>query len=81
MELKILGKKLITEPIKSTITQGETGADTFKIALSRHYDGKDLANYSFKMRGIFSDETLAEQVLVAAVDGEKITLKWCVTSD
>lgn len=81
MELKVIGKRLVTEPIMHALTQGEAKVDTFEITLPKMYNVIDLSAFSFKMRGASAKDTIAEQVLVTSVVGDNIILKWTVTSD
>ena len=81
MELQVIGKTLITEPIKNVLTQGEANVDTFKITLPKMYGANDLSTFSFKMRGASTKETIAEQVLVKSVLGDSIVLLWTITRD
>lgn len=81
MELKVIGKRLFTERIDKTITEGEYNADVIGITLDRYHDGTDLSGYSFRMTAYTEDgEAMAEQLLSKDPAGEKtIRLVWTVT--
>ena len=80
MELKVIGKRLFTERIDKTITEGEYNADVIGITLDRYHDGADLSEYSFRITAYSEDgEAMAEQVLSKDPAGEKsIRLVWTV---
>lgn len=81
MELKVIGKRLFTERIDKTITEGEYNADVIGITLDRYHDGADLSEYSFRITAYSEDgEAMAEQVLSKDPAKEKsIRLVWTVT--
>ena len=81
MELKVIGKRLFTERIDKTITEGEYNADVIGITLGRFHDGADLSEYSFRITAYSEDgEAMAEQVLSKDPVSEKsIRLVWTVT--
>lgn len=81
MELKVIGKRLFTERIDKTITEGEYNADVIGITLDRYHDGADLSEYSFRITAYSEDgETMAEQVLSKDPAGERsIRLVWTVS--
>ena len=81
MELKIVGKKIITEPIKENFVQGEANVDTYSIVIPRIYGDIDLSLFSFKMRAKSSKDTIAEEVLKTVVNSDSITLFWKVTGE
>lgn len=83
MELKVIGKRLFTERIDKTITEGEYNADVIGITLDRYHDGADLSEYSFRITAYSEDgEAMAEQVLSKDPADEKyIRLVWTVTPD
>lgn len=83
MELKVIGKRLFTERIDKTITEGEYNADVIGITLDRYHDGTDLSEYSFRITAYSEDgEAMAEQVLSKDPGSEKsIRLVWTVTPD
>lgn len=80
MELKVIGKRLFTERIDKTITEGEYNADVIGITLDRYHDGADLSEYSFRMTAYSENgEAMAEQVLAKDPAGEKsMRLVWNV---
>ena len=80
MELKVIGKRLFTERIDKTITEGEYNADVIGITLDRFHDGADLSEYSFRITAYSEDgEAMAEQVLSKDPAGESsIRLVWRV---
>lgn len=81
MELKVIGKRLFTERIDKTITEGEYNADVIGITLDRFHDGADLSEYSFRITAYSeSGEAIAEQVLVKDPPKERsIRLVWTVS--
>ncbi len=83
MELKVIGKRLFTERIDKTITEGEYNADVIGITLHRFHDGKDLSEYSFRITAYSEDgEAMAEQVLSKdPAEETSIRLVWTVTPD
>ena len=82
MRIDLVGKKLITAPIKDRIVQGENNADVFVIVLPKNYNGNDLSLFSFRMRAVSKEnDTVAEQMLPLAVTEDGVELSWAVTSD
>lgn len=81
MELKVIGKRLFTERIDKTITEGEYNADVIGITLDRYHNGADLSEYSFRITAYSeNNEAIAEQVLSKDPAGEKsIRLVWTVS--
>ena len=81
MELKVIGKRLFTERLDKTITEGEYNADVIGITLDRYHDGADLSEYSFRITAYSENsEAIAEQVLSKGPAGEKsIRLVWTVS--
>ena len=81
MELQVAGKKLITEPIKNTLVQGENNVDIFNIVLPKMHGDINLSDFSFKIRGTTPKNTLAEQLLPVAMEEDRICLRWAVSKD
>ncbi len=83
MELKVICKRLITQDLDESITEGEYGADIVGITVPRMYGEHDLSLFSFRLTAISKlNESVAEQVLTMdSYDDENIHLLWEVTSD
>lgn len=79
MELKTIGKRLVTEPISAALTQGENGVNCMEIHTPRYLDGTDLSGYIFKIRGTSADGGLVEQVLERETGENEIILRWEVS--
>ncbi len=81
MVLKAIGKFIDTLPIADLLSQEEVLADTVVFEVDRWYNGMDLAEFTFHMRGVTESggETLAE--LAKEVDTEVIRLHWNVGLD
>lgn len=82
MELKVIGKRLFTDPLDGAVTEGEFNADVIGITLERFHDGADLSEYGFRISAYSEDkETIAENALAMDKVGESsIHLLWTVTS-
>ncbi len=81
MVLKAIGKFIDTLPIADLLSQEEALADTVVFEVDRCYNGMDLSEFAFYMRGVTESggETLAE--LAKEVDAEVIRLYWNVGLD
>lgn len=81
MVLKAIGKLIDTLPIADLLSQEEVLADTVVFEVDRHYNGLDLAEFTFHMRGVTQSggETLAE--LVKEVEAECIRLHWDIGAE
>lgn len=81
MELKVIGKRLITPELDGKITEGEYRADVIGITLPRMYGRLDLSLFSFRITAVSEEGILAEQVLESEASEENIRLVWTVTAD
>lgn len=81
MELKVIGKKLFSDPVSGNITEGEFNADVVGIGLERFHNGIDLSEYGFRISAYSENgEMLAEQALAMDNVGEdSLHLLWTVT--
>lgn len=80
MELKTIGKRLATEPIKASLVQGENGVNRMEIHTPRYLDDMELTDFVFKIRGNDSKGALVEQVLEKTVTDGEIILIWEVSA-
>ncbi len=79
MLLKANGKCIDTLPISSLFTQEEAYADTIVFEVDRHYNGMDLAEFAFTMRGVTESGGEAQSELQVTVDEEVLQLRWNVS--
>lgn len=78
MLIDIIGKRMITTSLQNKLVKGEDSAHTVSISLPLEYDGLNLAELSYKMRGSIG-ETTAEQVLHKEIVGDKVVLTWTIS--
>lgn len=78
MLIDIIGKRMITTSLQNKLVKGEDNAHTVTISLPLEYEGLNLTELSYKMRGSIG-ETLAEQVLYKEVVGNKVILTWTIS--
>ncbi len=80
MEIYAKGKNIPSFPFGGLLVQGEKLADTITFVLDRYYDGKDMAECSFLLRGVNENNEEAQQSLSAELMGEdKLSLEWSVS--
>ncbi len=78
MLIDIIGKRMITTSLQNKLVKGEENAHTVKLVLPMEYDGLDLSELSYKMRGSIG-ETNAEQVLQKEVVNNEVVLTWVIS--
>ena len=76
--LKAIGKFIDTLPMRDLLSQEERYADTIVIETDRYYNGYDLSEASFLMRGVTPSGGETEQMLNKYVYGDKLRLTWTV---
>ncbi len=79
--LKAVGKYIDTLPIGQLISQEEMGADTVLIEVDRFYNGRDLKDLTFLMRGVTASGGETETLLEKEVQDQVIRLRWTVGGD
>lgn len=79
--LKAVGKYIDTLPIGQLISQEEMGADTVLIEVDRFYNGRDLKDLTFLMRGVTTSGGETETLLEKEVQESVIRLRWTVGGD
>ncbi len=80
MNIKSFGKFIDTTSIKNVFVQGEKNADTVNFEVERYYNGSDISQLIFVIKGITERNHLAEQILEKSVRSDSIVLKWRVNS-
>lgn len=78
MKLKAYGKFIDSTPIKNILVQGEKNADIISFEIDRYYNNIDISELVFIMKGINSENQLAEQNLIKKIEKNIIILKWTV---
>ena len=77
--LKAIGKFIDTLPISGLFTQGEHNADTILFEVDRYYNGEDLLEYAFELRGIDAEGNTAVAYLTNRPAGDALLhLTWKV---
>ncbi len=79
MELIAKGKNIPTYPIGSFFIQGESYADTIYIVIDRFYNGWDLSECSFVIKGETESGEIVTSVLLFETLEDKLRLEWTVT--
>ena len=79
MELIAQGKNIPTYPIGSLFIQGESYADTIYIVVDRFYNGWDLSECSFVIKGETESGEIVTSVLLFETQDDKLRLEWAVT--
>lgn len=79
MELIAKGKNIPTYQIGSLFIQGESYADTIHIVIDRFYNGWDLSECSFVIKGETESGKIATSVLLFETLDDKLRLAWEVT--
>ena len=77
MLIDIIGKRMITTSLQNKLVKGEDSAHTVTISLPHEYEGLNLTELSYKMRGSIG-ETTAEQVLHKEIVDNKVILTWVI---
>lgn len=83
MEVYAKGKNIPTYQFGKLFIQGEKFADTINFILDRTYNGTDLAECSFCIKGLTSEHWEVEQILpyIQLIGSDKIRLEWRVSDD
>ena len=82
MEIYAEGKNIPTYPFGSLFVQGEQFAEEIFFIVDRFYNGYDLAEAAFCMRGLTDEGWEVQQTVRIAETGEqKLKLRWLVNED
>ncbi len=76
MVLKAIGKWIDTMPISELFSQEEQRADTVTFEVDRFYNGYDLAEFTFFMRGVTESRGETQTELTMEVQEEVLRLCW-----
>lgn len=80
MEIYANGKNIPTFAFSKLFTRGECYADTITFCLDRYYNGEDMLDFAFVIRGVSEGGAEARQTLTPRVYGRYIALDWQVAS-
>lgn len=78
MDIYAKGKYIPTQAFCHLFRRGEQAADTINIRVDRVYDGNDLSDCVFLMRGINENGEEAQQILTPEPGGSLLNLIWKV---
>lgn len=78
MVLKAIGKYIDTTPIADLFSQEETQMDMVIFEVDRYYEGLDLADFHFVMRGVTESGGETTSVLGKKTEGDVLHLHWIV---
>ncbi len=81
MEVFAKGKNIPTYAFGNLFVQGENFADTICFVIDRYYNGRDLMDCSFIIRGVTEENWEVDQILFGEADDEKIRLEWSVSNE
>ncbi|MBR6985221.1 MAG: hypothetical protein IKH75_17150 [Ruminococcus sp.] len=83
MEVYANGKNIPSYQFGDLFVQGEKFADTINFVIDRTYNGIDLVNCSFCIKGLTSENWEVEQVLpyMQLIGSNKISLAWNVSDN
>ncbi len=76
MVLKAIGKYIDTLPINDLLSQEEVLADSVVFEVGRFYNGYDLAEFTFFMRGVTESRGETQTELTMEVQEEVLRLCW-----
>lgn len=79
MTIRAKGKNIPAYEMGHLFRQGEKYAETICFEVDRFYNGIDLGECSFMIRGVNEDNGEAQQALVPEISGEKLLLSWNVS--
>lgn len=80
MEIYAKGKNIPTFAFGNLFTEGECFADTITFYIERFYNGIDLADFSFLIKGVNENGYEAVQSLFPKDCGEYLALEWSVSN-
>lgn len=80
MEIYAKGKNIPTFAFGNLFTEGECFADTITFYIERFYNGMDLMNFSFLIKGVNESNYEAVQSLFPKDCGDYLALEWPVSS-
>lgn len=80
MEIYAKGKNIPTFAFGNLFTEGECFADTITFYIERFYNGIDLMDFSFLIKGVNESNYEAVQSLFPKDCGDYIALEWSVSS-
>lgn len=81
MEIFAKGKNIPTYAFGNLFVQGENFADTICFVIDRYYNGRDLMDCSFIIRGVTEENWEVDQILFGEADDDKIRLEWSVSNE
>lgn len=79
MVLKAIGKYIDTLPINDLLSQEEVLADSVVFEVGRFYNGYDLAEFTFFMRGVTESRGETQTELTMEVQEEVLRLCWKIS--
>ena len=79
MELIAQGKNIPTYPIGNLFIQGEYYADTIYIVVDRFYNGWDLSECNFAIKGETESGEMIASALLFEMQEDKLRLEWKVS--
>lgn len=79
MEVYAKGKNIPTFTFGNLFTEGESYADTIIFYVERYYNGADLLDFEFSIKGVNENGYSAVQTLFPRDCGEYVALDWAVS--
>lgn len=79
MKIYAKGKNIPTFAFGKLFTQGESMADTITFYIERFYEGKDMLDFSFHIKGVTENGAEALQSLFPIENGKYVALNWTVS--
>ena len=81
MQIIARGKNIDTHLLKNLLIQGEKNSETVLFLVDRFYNGFDLNDCDFIIKGVTEGDAEAEQALVKRALDEKIAVIWNISED
>ena len=81
MQIIAKGKNIDTHLLKNLLIQGEKNSETVIFLVDRFYNGVDLNNCTFMIKGVTEGDAEAEQALTKVAHDEKISVIWNISED
>lgn len=81
MQIIARGKNIDTHLLKNLLIQGEKNSETVLFLVDRFYNGFDLNDCDFIIKGVAEGDAEAEQALVKRALDEKIAVIWNISED
>lgn len=79
MEIIAKGKNIPTFAFSNLFTEGEKFSDTICFRVGRCYEGNELSDCSFLMRGVNEKNEEAQQAIIPEIYDDFLVLKWRVS--